>query len=243
VALEVSTLQRGRQSLDLGRQDCRCVEPGAQRFDLAPGTADSRFRPAMNGHQLDLALSAGRHAVERAKLAGVDLIWAEGRGHGAALTNAAWGRWLRSTEPTATLGLNAAFKRDADPRARDELLAPCVSPAAVARCPLSGIGDCTSDCPSDNARDCISDSVRDWAGAILRRHADVLTEPYEALRRIGGFEHAALVGSALAAAQLGLRWVALGESAHVARRLSVRLNPSVAVWLDRARAERVLALQ
>jgi hypothetical protein len=209
----------------------------------------------MNGHQLDLALSAGRHAVERAKLAGVDLIWAEGRGHGAALTNAAWGRWLRSTEPTATLGLNAAFKRDADPRARDEPLAPCVSPAAVARCPLSGIGDsagdctsgctgdCPGDCPGDCTGDCTGDNVSDWAGAILRRHADVLTDPYEALRRIGGFEHAALVGSALAAAQLGLRWVALGESAHVARRLSVRLNPSVAGWLDRARAERVLALQ
>jgi nicotinate-nucleotide--dimethylbenzimidazole phosphoribosyltransferase len=70
------------------------------------------------------------------------------------------------------------------------------------------------------------------AGLILGRHATDLSSPYEALRCIGGFEHAALVGSALAAAQLGLQWEAVGESAVIARLLALWLNPSVKPWLQ-----------
>lgn len=223
------------QYLDLGRQDERRIEPGAQRFDLAPGTVDSRLGPAMTGHQLDLALSAGRHAIERAKLAGADLIWADGQGLGAALTNAAWERWLRRSETTAASILDLGLEWGADLRRRGQPPVPVPVPVPALSASGAALGCCALDCAAARASDC--------AGAILHRHGDALADPYEMLRRIGGFEHAALVGSALAAAQLGLRWVALGESARVARRLAVRLNRTVALWLEPARAERVLALQ
>ncbi|MFP4279261.1 MAG: nicotinate-nucleotide--dimethylbenzimidazole phosphoribosyltransferase [Halochromatium sp.] len=163
--------------LDLGRQDAARIDPGAQRFDLGPGTLDSRLGAAMDSHRLDRALSAGRQAIERAKLEGVAAISARGGGTGARITNRAWYRLL-------------------------------------------------------NAGDLVEREDTDVA-LILKRHAAALdrADPYRALRCLGGFEHAALVGSALAAAQLGLPWWAVGASARIAVLLALRLNPSARPWL------------
>lgn len=165
--------------LDLGRHHAARVDPQAQRFDLGPGTLDSRLGAAMDGHQLDRALSAGRQAVERAKLEGVALLLAQGggTGTGAQITNRAWRHLLNA----------------------------------------GGLGEREDP---DTA-------------LILARHAETLewADPYQALRCLGGFEHAALVGSALAAAQLGLAWRAVGTSARIAMLLALRLNPSVRAWL------------
>jgi nicotinate-nucleotide--dimethylbenzimidazole phosphoribosyltransferase len=163
--------------LDLGRHDAARVDPQAQRFDLGPGTRDSRLGPAMDAHQLDRALSAGRQAIERAKLEGVALILAHGEaGAGAQSTNRAWRHLLDG---------GVVEHPDAD------------------------------------------------AALIRERHAETLerADPYQALRCLGGFEHAALVGSALAAAQLGLAWRAVGTSAWIASLLALRLNPSARAWL------------
>lgn len=197
--------------LDLGRHDATRVESAAQRFDLGPGTFDSRRSAAMDDHQLDLALSAGRHAVERAKLDGVALIWAQGGGAGANTTNQAWGqrfRQMRDTPLPDDSVSNLAFSK-------------------------GWSGYCQRFEPLSNAASKATDAV-----LILKRHASGLSDPYEALRCLGGFEHAALVGSALASAQLGLRWVADGESAEIAMLLAHCLNPSVKPWL---RAESVLS--
>ncbi len=163
--------------LDLGRQDAARIDPGAQRFDLGPGTLDSRLGAAMDSHRLDRALSAGRQAIERAKLEGVAAISARGGGAGAGMTNRAWHRLLNAGGSV-------------------ELEDPDVA-------------------------------------LILKRHATALgrADPYQALRCLGGFEHAALVGSALAAAQLGLPWWAVGASARIAVLLALRLNPSARPWL------------
>jgi NaMN:DMB phosphoribosyltransferase len=162
--------------LDLGR-DHRCaLDQPAQHVDLGPGTADSRFAAAMDSHQLDLALSAGRQAVERAKLDGISRLWAQGAGLGAELTNQAWWRLL-STGQWAS------------------------GPASI-------------------------------GSRSMARHADQRVDAYQALRCMGGFEHAALVGSALAAAQLGLRWRPIGETAVIAMLLARSLNPSVQPWLQ-----------
>ncbi len=198
--------------LDLGRQDPGDIAPRAQRFDLAPGTADSRAVVAMNRHQLDVALSAGRQAIERARLAGFGLIWAQGAGAGATLTNAAWEGWLHGFDGRLCLASDRALDAGSDSRAWRSVTTSAASPAARRH-----QGD--------------SDAV----ARILRRHGKALSDPYEALRCLGGFEHAALVGSALAAAQLGLPWLALGASAQVALRLAVALNPSVVPWLEAAR--------
>ncbi|NEX16347.1 MAG: hypothetical protein C1943_06900 [Halochromatium sp.] len=199
--------------LDLGRHDPARIDPAAQRFDLGPGTADSRLGAAMDAYQLDLALSAGRHAVERAKLEGIRLIQAQGAGVGAGITNQLWwllfGRWPVSSMATdAGLRLACRHRRtERDPLALD------------ARVRASGVGGVRSLVTGVDL------------GPILQRHAMALSNPYLALRHLGGFEHAALVGSALAAAQLGLRWQGLGESAAIARLLALCLNPSVAPWL------------
>ena len=75
----------------LGRAEVRCGAGRTLRLpSFGTGTADSRLGPAMDGHRLDLALSAGRQAVERARLAGAGWVLAGGAGRGAAVTDAAW---------------------------------------------------------------------------------------------------------------------------------------------------------
>ena len=67
--------------------------------------------------------------------------------------------------------------------------------------------------------------------AALRRHAGHLAAPAEALRRLGGFEIAALAGAFVAAAQAGLPVLVDGFIAGAAALAAVRLNPAVADWL------------
>ena len=67
--------------------------------------------------------------------------------------------------------------------------------------------------------------------AALRRHAGHLAVPAEALRRLGGFEIAALAGAFVAAAQAGLPVLVDGFIAGAAALAAVRLNPAVADWL------------
>lgn len=199
--------------IDLGRHDPAAAGPWVQRFDLGLGTADSRLGAAMDGHQLDLALSAGRHAVERAKLDGVALIWAQGHGIGAATTNQAWRQLLAPASVACA---------EASPQSNGDVF--FMSDALDLR-PLAQAEVACTQCSWCDAVDV--DAYR-----LLRRHAATLADPYSALRCLGGFEHAALVGSALAAAQLGLAWRALGASARLALLLALRINPSVRPWLQ-----------
>lgn len=201
-----------RSLLDLGRHAVAGIDPAAQRFDLGPGTLDSRLSIAMDGHQLDLALSAGRHAVERAKLDGVALIWAQGVGAGASMTNQVWRQQLRQWP-------NLFMPGDAAGDA-------AVDAASILAFSKGSWRHHKQSEPLAGAETSDSDVV-----LVLKRHSRRLSDPYEALGCIGGFEHAALVGSALAAAQLGLPWVAVGESGDIARLLALRLNPSVEPWL------------
>lgn len=67
--------------------------------------------------------------------------------------------------------------------------------------------------------------------AALHRHRDELTDPAQALRRLGGFEIAALTGACIAAAQAGLPVLVDGFIATTAALAAVRINPGVADWL------------
>ncbi|MBD1586517.1 nicotinate-nucleotide--dimethylbenzimidazole phosphoribosyltransferase [Pseudomonas typographi] len=64
----------------------------------------------------------------------------------------------------------------------------------------------------------------------LARHAGV-TEPFEQLLALGGFEIAALVGAYLGCAQAGIAVLVDGFICSVAALLAVRLNPSARPWL------------
>lgn len=65
----------------------------------------------------------------------------------------------------------------------------------------------------------------------LALHRDDLADPREALRRLGGFEIAALAGACIAAAQHGLPMLVDGFIASVAALAAVRLNPACRDWL------------
>lgn len=122
-------------------------------------------RTRMDKHPLDLALSAGRHAAERAKLAGIGhlLGWA---------------------------------------------------PRLDAR---------ASSASPDPGRRVLSD--------------DLCVDPYEHLRCAGHPEMAALVGLAIAGAQMGLSVHLPDPVGQVAARTALRLNPGIVAWLDFSRAE------
>ncbi|MBK3866807.1 nicotinate-nucleotide--dimethylbenzimidazole phosphoribosyltransferase [Pseudomonas stutzeri] len=65
----------------------------------------------------------------------------------------------------------------------------------------------------------------------VRLHADQCAEPLEALRRLGGFEVAALVGAYLGCAQLGIPVLVDGFICSAAALCAVRLNPACRPWL------------
>lgn len=65
----------------------------------------------------------------------------------------------------------------------------------------------------------------------LKRHAAAQPDPLELLRRLGGFEIAALTGAYIAAAQRGIPSLVDGYISTVAALLAVRLNPGVRDWL------------
>ena len=71
--------------------------------------------------------------------------------------------------------------------------------------------------------------------AVIERavalHGGHAGEPLELLRRLGGFEIAALAGAYLACAQQGLAALVDGFICSVAALLAVRLNPSCRDWL------------
>jgi len=68
-------------------------------------------------------------------------------------------------------------------------------------------------------------------GRALALHANGLADPLEALRRLGGFEVAAIAGTYVACAQLGLPALVDGFVAGVAALCAARLSPAVADWL------------
>ncbi len=65
----------------------------------------------------------------------------------------------------------------------------------------------------------------------LTLHCDHLHDPLEILRRLGGFEIAALVGAYVAASQQGVPAVVDGFIAASAALLAARINPGCAAWL------------
>ncbi len=72
---------------------------------------------------------------------------------------------------------------------------------------------------------------REVVQRALVLHADSLDRPKEILRRLGGFEIAALAGAYLQAAALGLPVLVDGFISSIAALLAVRLQPACRDWL------------
>ncbi|WP_157174478.1 nicotinate-nucleotide--dimethylbenzimidazole phosphoribosyltransferase [Thiocystis violascens] len=67
------------ETLDAGTHGQSGLVAKRARDGILSATGGSRNRKALDKHRLDIALSLGRHAVERAKLAGCDLLVGWGR--------------------------------------------------------------------------------------------------------------------------------------------------------------------
>lgn len=65
----------------------------------------------------------------------------------------------------------------------------------------------------------------------LALHRSSISEPFEILQRLGGFEIAALTGAYIACAQQGITVLVDGFICSVAALLAVRLNPACRDWL------------
>jgi len=65
----------------------------------------------------------------------------------------------------------------------------------------------------------------------LARHSEHLSHPHETLRRLGGFEIAALAGSYIACAQMGVPVLVDGFISSAAALAAERLRPGVTEWL------------
>jgi hypothetical protein len=146
--------------------------------------ADER-RLVMDKHRLDVALSIGRHAAERAKLAAYAVVIGLGTDGSPCGDSVDWRVNLHTILP------GTAFQHG---------LVPGV--------------------------DIFS------AGRHLHPLEEALTDPYDNLHRLGRFEVAALVGLAIAGAQIGLSVTMVGTAGCLAAMIARRLHPGVAEWLS-----------
>jgi nicotinate-nucleotide--dimethylbenzimidazole phosphoribosyltransferase len=161
---------------------------GLRDYRLGPGTANMVEGPAMTAHQLALALAAGRHAAERARLDGVDLFI--GGEMGIGNTTAA------TAVACALLGLPAAE-------------------VAGRGAGLDGAGLAHKIAVIERA---------------LALHASQPLGPVEALRRLGGFEIAALTGAYVACAHLGVPVLVDGFISSAAALAAARLCAGAEQW-------------
>lgn len=143
-----------------------------------------RLTCQLDKHRLDVALSAGRHAAERAKLAGITHLIGV-----APSVHASTDWWL------GTANVSVSYAAHEVP-----FLDRCLDP-------------CRSEPPA-----CF--------------------DPYDALRCCGRPEIAALVGVAIAAAQMGLPLSLPDPAGSIAALAAVGLNPGVRAWLDPVFAQR-----
>jgi nicotinate-nucleotide--dimethylbenzimidazole phosphoribosyltransferase len=162
---------------------------GVSSLKLGAGTANFTLGPAMNEHQLALAFHAGRHAAERAKLAGAQLFIGGEMGIGNSTAATALACALLDIAPEQLAGPGTGL--DA---------------AGVQR---------------------KIDVIR----RALQLHNGHMLSPLEALRRVGGFEIAALAGSYLACAHMGVPVLVDGFIASSAALAAARMHAGVKEWL------------
>lgn len=194
ICVAARTLGAALEIINLGTAQDPGPLAGVKDQTLGAGTANMVKEPAMTDHQVARALSAGRHAAERARLDGSQLFI--GGEMGIANTTAA------TALACALLG---------------------AQPADLAG-PGTGLD---------------REGVAHKATVIQRaldHHAPHLVSPLEALRRLGGFEIAALTGAYLACGHMGLPVLVDGFITTVAALVATRIQAEVADWLFFAHA-------
>lgn len=192
---------------------------GVTRSIIAPTTANFCEGPAMTSAQLDAALAAGAASVARAHAAGAQLFIGGEMGIGNTTAATALGCALLQASPVELAGAgtgldNAGIAHKADVVAR----ALALHRSAVLETHAVACGDSDDGFDADADADAENDNVES-------AHAR------EYLRRLGGFEIAALTGAFIAAAQRGLPVLVDGFITTAAALAAVRINPGVRDWL------------
>jgi nicotinate-nucleotide--dimethylbenzimidazole phosphoribosyltransferase len=175
--------------INLGTVDDTGPLEGVKCYSLGRGTANFTVEPAMTDHQLSLALAAGRHAAECARLGGSQLFIGGEMGIGNTTSAAALACTLLDIAPALLAGPGTGLDRDG-----------VAHKAEVIR-------------------------------RALALHGHHLASPLQALRRVGGFEIAALAGAYIACAHMRLPVLVDGFITSSAALAAARLRPGVKNWL------------
>ena len=162
--------------------------PGVLRHRAGDGTANFSRQAAMTAEQLDIAVAAGRLAVERALAEGAELFIGGEMG-------------IANTASASAVA------------------------AALLRRPAIDITGAGTGLNVEQ----ISHKAAVIAGA-LELHGDDLNQPLEILRRLGGFEIAALMSAYLHAAHHGLPVMVDGFICGVAALLAAAIDPACLAW-------------
>lgn len=189
ISVAAQSLQASLEIINLGTVHDPGPIEGVKCNRLGPGTANFTRQPAMDMYQLSRALGAGRQAVERARLNGVQLFI---------------GGEMGIANTTAATALACALL-DLPP---EQLAGP-------------GTGISTAGVAHKVA-------VIHQALAVHHSHLDT---PVETLRRLGGFEIAALTGAYVACAQIGLPVLVDGFISSVAALFARRLCSGAEHWM------------
>jgi len=167
---------------------------GVLDIQIAPSTANFARTAAMTPAQINQALDAGRHSVERARAQGANLYIGGEMGIGNTTAAAALACALLNAQPENLAGPGTG-----------------ISAAGVTH-----------------------------KAAVIRRaltlHTPHLSDPLEALRRLGGFEIAALAGAYANCARLGLPVLVDGFIAGVAALTATRIYSDATDWFLYAHA-------
>ncbi len=161
---------------------------GVMNLKLGPGTANFCHEPAMQADQIAQAITAGRQAVERAKLADAQLFIGGEMGIGNTTSAAAVACALLDKPPEEIAGPGTGLDK-------------------------SGVAH-----------------KMNVIRIALDFHSQHLGTPFEVLRRLGGFEIAALTGSYIACARIGLPVLVDGFISSVAALAAVRLCSGANSW-------------
>lgn len=221
ICIAAQSLGARLEVIDLGTTvDLSAVE-GVAHLRLGPGTANFTVAPAMTLEQCARALNAGRHSAERARLDEMNLYIGGEMGIANTTSAAALSCALLNETPEHLAGpgtgldaVGVAHKAGVIALA---LALHGYTPSGRAS------GEVTAGAPPGQSGE------KPVAGVWGEDACD-------ALRRLGGFEIAALTGAYLACAKMGVPVLVDGFISTTAALAAERICPGTAIWLIYAHA-------
>ena len=191
--------------------------PGVLQCNLGKGTANFAQTAAMTESQLEAALQVGSDSAARAEKSGATLFIGGEMGIANTTSAAALACALLDLQPQQLAGPGTGLDQ-AGVQHKAAVIQRALDLHGFLLSPAGGI---TSDLAALPPSRMASSSIRGAGGEGA----------LEALRRLGGFEIAALTGAFIGCAQRGIPVLVDGYITTAAALLAVRIQPGVADWL------------